>query len=187
MDSYLKDRKQYVQINNEQGEFDTIISNYSKAQFLDQFYLIFFVNDFFSFIPKASVHKIADDNTLASFESTPEEVHPILDLEGEAAINWLHSYKIITNLTTFPAIPLDKRDTDNTNIEVKIGNQKIKLTSSVKLLEVRIDDKLNFNHHINKLRKTARNQLNAETRLKSFLVLKESEVLVNSFMYSNFK
>ena len=39
--SYLKDRKQYVQINNEQSEFDTIIQVYAKAQFLDQFYLIF--------------------------------------------------------------------------------------------------------------------------------------------------
>ena len=109
-----------------------------------------------------------------------------MESEGEAAINWIHSYKIIINPTTFSVIPLHKRDTDNSNIEVKIGNQKIKLTSSVKLLGVRIDDKLNFNHHINKLRKSARNQLNAETRLKSFLVLKESEVLVNSFMYSNF-
>ena len=119
MYSYLKDRKQYVQINNEQGEFDTIISSYPKAQFLDQFYLIFFVNDFFSFIPKASVHNFADDNTLASFESALEEVHPILESEGEATINWLHSYKIIITPTTFPVIPLDKRDTDNTNIELK--------------------------------------------------------------------
>ena len=77
-----------------------------------------------------------------------------------------------------------KRGSDNTNIELKIGNEKIKSTSSVKLLGVHIDNKLDFNHHINKLCKFAGKQLNALTRLKSFLGLKESVVLVNSFIYS---
>ena len=59
-------------------------------------------------------------------------------------------------------------------------------TPSVKLLGVYNDDKLNFNEHINKICKSAGNQLNALIRLKSFLGLKEKEVLVNSFIYSNF-
>ena len=74
----------------------------------------------------------------------------------------------------------------NTNIEVEIGNEKINSTLSVKLLWVHIDDKLNFNEHINKICKSAGNQLNALIRLKSFLGLKEKEVVVNSFIYSNF-
>ena len=49
-----------------------------------------------------------------------------------------------------------------------------------------MDDKLNFNHDINKIYKYAGNQLNAPTRLKSFLGLKERETLVNSFIHSNF-
>ena len=93
---------------------------------------------------------------------------------------------MIVNPDKFQVILLDKRGSDNTNIELKIGNEKIKSTSSVKLLGVHIDDKLNFNHHINKLCKSAGNQLNALTRLKSFLGLKERVVLVNSFIYSNF-
>ena len=56
---------------------------------------------------------------------------------------------------------LDKRGSDNTNIELKIGTEKIKSTLSVKLLGVHIDDKLSFNRHINKLCKSVGNQLNA--------------------------
>ena len=59
-------------------------------------------------------------------------------------------------------------------------------TPSVKLLGVYNDDKLNFNEHINKICKSAGNQLNVLIRLKLFLGLKEKEVLVNSFTYSNF-
>ena len=58
---------------------------------------------------------------------------------------------MIVNPDRLQVILLDKRDSDNTNIEVKIGNEKIMSTSSVKLLGVHIDDKLNYNHHINQV------------------------------------
>ena len=93
---------------------------------------------------------------------------------------------MIANPDKFQVIPLGKGRSDNTNIEVEIGYEKISSTLSVKLLGVHIDDKLTFNEHINKICKSARNQLNAMIRLKSFLGLKEKEVSVNSFTYSNF-
>ena len=92
---------------------------------------------------------------------------------------------MIVTIDKFQVILLDKRGPDNTSTEVKIGNKKIKSTLSVKVLGVHTHNKLSFNHHhINKLCKSARNQLNALTRLRLFLGLKER---VNSFMYSNFK
>ena len=92
---------------------------------------------------------------------------------------------MIVNPDKFQVI-LDKRGSDNASIEVKIGNEKIKSTSSVNLLGIYVDDNLNFNHHIKKLCKSAGNQLNALTRLKSFVGLKERVVSVNSFIYSDF-
>ena len=162
--SYLKDRKQCVQINNKQSEFDTIISGVPQGSFFGPILFNIFFNDFFFFIPKASVHNFADDNTLCSFAKTLRGLVTILQSECETAINWLHNNKMIVNPDKFQVIFLDKRRSDNTNIEVEIGNEKISSTSSVKLLRVHIDDK----------------------RLTSFLGLKEKEILVNSFIYSNF-
>ena len=51
---------------------------------------------------------------------------------------------MIGNPDTFQVILLGKRGSDNTKIKVKIGNEKIKLNSSVKLLGGRTDDKLVF-------------------------------------------
>ena len=48
----------------------------------------------------------------------------------------------------------------------------------MKLLGVDIDDKLNFNEHINKICKSARNQINALIRVKLFLGIKEKEALI---------
>ena len=68
---------------------------------------------------------------------------------------------MLVNPDKFQVILPDRCDSDNTNVEVKIRKKKIKSTSLVKLLRVYIDDQLSFNHHINKLCKSAGNQLNA--------------------------
>ena len=49
-----------------------------------------------------------------------------------------------------------------------------------------IDDKPNFNHHVNNICKSASNQPNALIRLKHPLGFKKRKVLVNTFVMSNF-
>ena len=120
------------------------------------------------FIPKGFVCNFADGNTLCSFAKTLRGLVTILQSEGETSINWLHNNKMIVNADKFQVVFLAKRRSDNRNIEVETGNEKISSTSSAKLLGVHIDDKLNFNEHINKICKSAGKQLNALIRLKSF-------------------
>ena len=71
--SYLKDRKQCVQINNEQSELETIVSGVPKGSVFGKILCNIFFNDFFFFISKASVHNFVNDNTLVSFPSTLNE------------------------------------------------------------------------------------------------------------------
>ena len=64
-----------------------------------------------------------------------------MESEFQTAMNWLHNNKMIVNPDMF-------------QVFFKTGNEKIKSTSSVKLLEVHIDDKPSLSHHINKLGKS---------------------------------
>ena len=91
--------------------------------------------------------------------------------------------KMIVNPNKFQAIVLNKKRSDlaNTNF-----NKVIKTVSSVEFLGIQIDDKLNFNLHISKICKSAANQLNALIRLKQFLSFHAKEVLINSYIISNF-
>ena len=52
---------------------------------------------------------------------------------------------------------------------MNIGNEKIESLSAVELLGIEIDNKLNFNNHINTICRSATNQLNALIRLRRFL------------------
>ena len=58
----------------------------------------------------------------------------------------------------------------------------IRLVSSVELLSIQIDDKLNSNLHISRICNSAANQLNALIRLEQFLSFHAKEVLINSYI-----
>ena len=68
----------------------------------------------------------------------------------------------------------------------KTGDKVIEAPSSVKLLGVQIDNKLNFNLHITNICRSAANQLNTLIRLKGFLSFEAKKVSVNRYFYSNF-
>ena len=80
---------------------------------------------------------------------------------------------------------LEKRNESNQSF-LKINNKTIKTTNCVKLLRINIDSKLNFDSHISDLWKKASMQLNAFNRLGAYIGNKEMEILINSFIYSNF-
>ena len=67
-----------------------------------------------------------------------------------------------------------------------MNNIEIKSTSSVNLLGIEIDNKLSFDNHVASLCKKAANQLNALCRIHNHMGKKEKEVIINSFIYSNF-
>ena len=67
-----------------------------------------------------------------------------------------------------------------------IDDNEIKSENSVTLLGITIDSRLSFDDHISKLCNKASMQLNAIFRLKKYMSQKELEVVLNSFIYSNF-
>ena len=69
---------------------------------------------------------------------------------------------------------------------LNISDVTINSENSVKLLGIEIDNRLSFEKHISTLCNKASNQLNAIGRIQKFMGFKEKEVLLNSFVYSNF-
>ena len=93
---------------------------------------------------------------------------------------------MIVNPGKFQSIIFDKKKQNHTAEYISIDQKNIKTSSSVKLLGVHIDDKLNFNLHITKICRSAANQLHALIRLRMFLNFEEKKTLINSYFYSSF-
>ena len=80
--SSLKHRKQCVQINNKQGDFDTIMSGVSQSSICGPILFSIFLNQwFFLIISKVFVHNFVHDKTLCSFTKTLRELVTILQSE----------------------------------------------------------------------------------------------------------
>ena len=142
--SYLSNRKQCVRINNVTSDYETIISRVPQGSIVGPILFICFFNDFFYFIEKASVTSFTDDNILSVFQETIQNLIAFLETESNTAIEWFQNNKIMVNPGKFEAIIIDKKKKCHTNETLKIGDKIIKASSSVKLVDVQIDDQLNL-------------------------------------------
>ena len=145
-----------------------------------------FINDLFLFIKKANVANFADDNTLYAASKNITSLLEILKSESEEAIKWFETNNMFANPDKFQAIIVHHNKNINENYTLNVNNIEIKSTNSVRLLAIDIDNKLNFDKHLASLCRKAANQLNAICRIQNHMGNKEKEVLVNSFIYSNF-
>ena len=159
--SFLSNRKQCVRINDTYSEFENIITGVPQGSMLGPLLFNLSINDLFFFILIASVHNFADDNTLSAFAENVSKLINILQSESEVINDWFKKNQMMVNPDKFQVIIIDKKKGDHTNENVVIDNKQIKTVSSVELLGIQLDDKLNFSTHISNICKSAANQLNA--------------------------
>ena len=93
---------------------------------------------------------------------------------------------MIVNPEKFQAIVVKKNSKMEDSYPLNINDLTINSENSVKLLGIEIDNRLSFEKHISTLCNKASNQLNTIGRIQKFMGFKEKEVLLNSFVYSNF-
>ena len=93
---------------------------------------------------------------------------------------------MIVNPDKFQSILLGNFEKDNSNYQLDIDNNMIETTNYVELLGIKRYNELKFNDHISELCSKASMQLNAISRLKNYIGQKELEIVINSFIYSNF-
>ena len=90
------------------------------------------------------MHSFADDNSLSAAAKTVTESKNTLKSESEVTINWLKNNKMIVNQEKFQAIILDKQKHDYSHETIKFDNKTVGTVSSVRLLGIKLDDKLNL-------------------------------------------
>ena len=93
---------------------------------------------------------------------------------------------MIDNTDKFQAIVVKRNNKMKDSNSLNIKQEVINSENCVKLLGVEIDYKLSFEKHISTLVKKVSNQLNAISRMQKFMGFKEKEILLNSFVFSNF-
>ena len=128
----------------------------------------------------------SDDSTISAAENTVEKPISALEQDSQAAIDWFKINEIIVNPDKFQVIVVKKNSRKKDSYALNINNQTINSGNSVKLLGIEIDNTRSFNKYISTLCKKASNQLNSIGRIQKYMGFKGKEVLLNSFVLSNF-
>ena len=76
--------------------------------------------------------------------------------------------------------------TRDTDVTAKIGEFDVKNSREEKLLGVKIDSKLSFEHHVSSLCKKASQKLHALARVVNFMDLAKRKSLMKAFITSQF-
>ena len=125
--SYLKWRKQCVNLNNVQSTFKTLLSGVPQGLILGQLFNIF-INDLIGFIKKSLLYNFADDNTIAAFEKDITLLKETLQNEAEIAIQWFKGNFMIVNPGKFQAMIINRFGKMENKHEIYIDNKKITST-----------------------------------------------------------
>ena len=184
--SYLKRRKQGVKINDTESLFRILLSGVPQGSILGPILFNIFVNDLIMFINEAKIANFADDNTIYAAREDLKDLINLLEKESEVAIKWFDDNNMVVNPEKFQAIIVGKKNKSNDCYNLTIKDAKVIPKKSVNLLGIEIDDKLSFEKHVSTIFKKANNRLNAISRIGSALGQKEKEILINTFVYSNF-
>ena len=89
---------------------------------------------------------------------------------------------MIVNTDKFQSVIISSKK-DLSKSVLNRNGVELTMESSVKLLGIETDNKLNFEKHISNVCKKASNQLNAICRLQIFMGHKEKEAMINTFNY----
>ena len=171
--NYLKHRKRSVKINNISSFFKTVLSGIPQGSILGPIFFNIFTNELYLWLTKSDLHNFADDNTVAVTCKNLNDLLHTLEKESESAVDWFRNNNVRAGPDRFQAIIMNKRRENQITHKLKIYNNEIKTTKSVKLLGIEINNQISFNQHISKLFSKAAVQLNAICRSTKFMGNKE--------------
>ena len=179
--SYLKERKQRTKVGSYYSTWKSIKLGVPQGSILGPLLFNIFINDIFYFISDISIANYADDNTPYTTEKSITSLIEILEVETNVLLEWFKTNEMRPNEDKCHLLVINQE-----NVSVTLGNEKISCSSTVDLLGIKIDDKLNFNEHVSKLCKKGNQKLHALARISKYMNKDKLKLIMKAFITSQF-
>ena len=178
---YLSNRNQRTKIKSTFSTLREIKFGVPQGSILGPLLFNIFINDIFLFVNNSKITNYADDNTPYAIESTIEKLMETLEHETNTLLKWFQHNEMLSNNDKCHLLIIN-----NENNIIKIGNDEISGSKSVKLLGITIDNKLNFNEHVSNICKKANQKLHALARIGQYLEKDKLRIIMKTFIDSQF-
>ena len=182
MQSYLTNRKQYVEINNTQSTKKDITVGVPQGSILGPLLFIIYINDI---IHSSTVFRFiifADDTTLYTTLNTQEDINDILNDELLKINNWLKVNKLSLNVAKTKAMLFHMPQKRILNLRLKIAGSNIEFIDNFNFLGITINKHLNWTKHMDILSAKIAKTVGILNTLKHVLPINILKMIYNSLI-----
>ena len=145
--------------------FQILLSGVQQGFIVGSMFFNIFINDLFYFIKDVQLLNDADDKKITAFSNSVDDLITDLQQESENATDWFRSNKMAVNPDKFQYIIINRFGELKDSYELIINNHKI---DSETLLDIKTDNKLNFEKGVTALCQKPGRQLNALSHINKY-------------------
>ena len=152
LESYLRGRKQVVQIGKQISREETLPSGCPQGSKLGPVLFNIYTAELAETMTRDSLDIFADDSCCTSISRDPEEIIRNLNSDARSIENWLKSNSMIIaeekSEFMLATSGRRKRDTQINELKIKVGGKVVAQKHHLKVLGIIFDSNLKFNTHM---------------------------------------
>ena len=165
--SYLSNRQNRIRMGSQTSSWQVVNRGCPQGSALGPLLWNIFQNDL-AYEIKSNLSMYADDHQIYEVGKDFANVKSSLNKNAEKASKWYEDNMLKGNYSKYKTIAMQNKG-KITNLSMSIQGSEIESTEKLSLLGVTIDNKLNFNHHINNVCKKASQRIGVLMRLKNLI------------------